>query len=82
MDTKASKEVLIKVSYLVNLNEDETDLLDNITSEISHDQKIVINSKVKNIEWVETSSLELTPNEMNCGKWSNCESCTTDVVRM
>jgi hypothetical protein len=62
LDTKASKAILIKVSYLVNLNEDETDLFDNITGEISNDQKIVINSKLKNIEWVETSSLELTPN--------------------
>lgn len=78
MDTKASKAILIKVSYLVNLNEDETDLFDNITGEISNDQKIVINSKLKNIEWVETSSLELTPNEMNCGKCSNCETWTTD----
>lgn len=38
MNTKASKAVLIKVSYLVNLNENENDMLDKITSEISYNQ--------------------------------------------
>ncbi|MEW9700764.1 hypothetical protein [Paenibacillus sp. SI8] len=81
MSAKSKRTVLIKVSYLLNLEEKDEELLnllDKISRNISYDQNIEIDNEIKNIKWIETSKLELNPNNMNCGKCYNCETWTTD----
>lgn len=74
--------VMIKVSYLVELNEEEIvneeRILDKITSEIGNDKEILINGKGYELKWNSTSSFVLDSSESNCGRCANCGGWVTD----
>jgi len=76
------KTVLIRVAYLVELSEEEVNpddgVLDRLTSIIGEDKNLVVNQKEIKLEWNSTSSLILEPDELNCGKCSNCGQWVTD----
>lgn len=80
MDNK--KAVLIRVSYLLELSEEEinTDdsILDKITDQISESKDLHIDNVDIFLEWNSTSSLILDPINFNCGRCSNCGQWTTD----
>lgn len=74
--------VLIKVSYLVELTENELtredDVLDKITTKIGKDEKIIVEGKEFDISWNTTSSFMLDTDTSNCGKCANCGAWVTD----
>jgi hypothetical protein len=78
------KTVIINVSYLVELSDDELDLnndnstLDKIISEIGEDKNLLVNDRNIEFKWTRTSSLLLEPKEMNCGRCVSCGQWTTD----
>ena len=78
------KTVLINVAYLIELEENEINddegLLDKITSNnlITSDLDIKVNNEKVLLNWESISSLVLNPENMNCGKCSNCGRWTTD----
>lgn len=78
------KTVLISVSYLIELEENEINddegLLDKITSNnlITSDLNIKVNKEKILLNWECLSSLVLDPENMNCGKCSHCGRWTTD----
>lgn len=80
MDKKET--VLIKVTYLVELTEDEVIsndcILDEITHKIGNDEKLIAKDKTINLKWNGTSSFVLDPNNKNCGRCVNCGAWVTD----
>jgi len=76
------KTLLIRVSFLVELPEEEINsddgILDKITNEISDSKTLLIEDKDISLEWNSTSSLVLDSERLNCGKCSNCGQWTTD----
>lgn len=79
------KTVLINVSYLVDLSEEEINndngILDKITNFIN-DKILHIDDKDILLEWSSTSSLILDSAILNCGKCSNCGQWTTDREKL
>lgn len=76
------KTILIKIGYLVNLEEDnkefEDDLLVKIRRELSKDIKINAEHEEANVEWISSSSIILDPESMNCDKCTRCGQWTTN----
>lgn len=74
--------VLIKVSYLVELNNEdltnEEDILDKITSKVGRNEQFHINGKNIELKWNNTSSFILDEINSNCGRCSNCGGWVTD----
>jgi len=74
--------VLIKVSYLVELTEEEMisedSVLDKITSKIGEDEKLSVNEKSIELKWNSTSSFVLDESNSNCGRCVNCGGWVTD----
>lgn len=77
--------VLINVSYLVELNEEElmgdNSTIDKITSKIAQDEQISINEKNIELRWQSTSTYILDPSKSNCGKCTNCGAWVTDMEK-
>ncbi|MBH5320043.1 hypothetical protein I6N90_19765 [Paenibacillus sp. GSMTC-2017] len=78
MDSK--KTVLISISYLVDIEENENQhiLVESAMNHLSNDNNLEFDNKKKLLKWIETSSKELRPTDMNCGKCENCGGWTTD----
>jgi len=76
------KTVLIRVSYLVELQEndinDNNGILNKITNEIDESRNIHFDDNNILLEWTSTSSIVLDSDNLNCGKCSNCGQWTTD----
>lgn len=76
------KTVLIRVSYLVELSEAETNsddgLHDKIVNKLCESRKLQIEDGEAILHWNSASSLVLEPENLNCGKCSKCEQWTTD----
>ena len=79
---KSKKISLITVSYLVEILEEDLsnddDLIDKITNHVCENKNMIVNGKEIILEWNNTYSQILEPNEMNCGKCSECGQWTTD----
>ena len=82
---KEKKKVLIKVSYLIDLEGHEIDndhgLLENIIDKISIDQKLILDKGEFDMRWEMTSNIVLDPRNMNCGMCSKCRSWVTDIEK-
>lgn len=76
------KTVLINISYLIELPEEDIDtddgMLDIITNQISESKSLHINDLEIPLEWNSTSSLILDSAHLNCDKCSKCGQWTTD----
>lgn len=76
------KTVLINASFLVEVEETEVHkdfgMIDQITNELFHDQKIRIGTNEVNVEWESCSTVILDPVSMNCGQCATCRRWTTD----
>lgn len=74
--------VLIKVSYLVELPEEDINsvdgALDKIMTKAGNDEKVLIDGKTFDLKWIETSSHALDIDNENCGRCANCGGWTTD----
>lgn len=79
------KTVLIKVAYLVDIEDEDlikNEHLDKITSRISKNINLQLNDIEKmSLEWEGTFSLILDSETMNCGKCANCNGWTTDIEK-
>ncbi|QEH67703.1 hypothetical protein [Cellulosilyticum sp. WCF-2] len=80
------KTVLIKVSYLVDMEDEDLSkvdgLLDKITSEVSEDINLQLNTnEMISLKWEGTSSRVLDSERINCGKCANCNGWVTDIEK-
>ncbi|MDO3412469.1 hypothetical protein QWJ34_22080 [Saccharibacillus sp. CPCC 101409] len=77
------KTYLVKLSYLIELDEDQGEdeeyFEQHIFNEAGEDQ--VLEKTNKTLEWQNAFSLQLDPSSMNCGRCDNCGQWTTDRER-
>ena len=76
------KTVLINVSYLMDLEDEEINKdfgwIEKVPNKLSNDQIIKVGTDEVEVQWKGTSTLILDPNKINCGKCANCRSWVTD----
>lgn len=74
------KTYLVKLNFLVELDEEKGENEDYFEQHIFNKlgEDLLLNGSDKVLEAASTSSLQLDPASMNCGRCANCKQWATD----